>query len=428
MATTVAPETSTARPRNQERAIGLWLLACGAMVLVMAVIGAITRLTESGLSIMEWAPVTGALPPLSEAEWNRVFALYRQIPEYTELNAGMSLAAFKTIFWWEYIHRLWGRLIGVVFLVPFLWFLWRGWVKRPLVPRFVAIFLLGGLQGALGWYMVASGFAERTDVSQYRLVAHLSAAMAIYAYLLWVAMGLIVPAPTPSADPRARHLRAGLAVLGGLVALTLASGGFVAGLDAGLVYNTFPLMDGDLVPEGYAMLAPWPRNLFENVAAVQFNHRLLAVTTVALTGGLWLWGRRLDLAPGARRGLDLVLAMAALQLSLGIATLLLVVPVWLAPIHQAGAFVLLALVLWAMANTRAARERAEARPGPASGSGQTGRGRRPAAADQAGPGGRRAARGPECPPAGAESDRATFEQSLRAFNEGEPDAPSKETF
>jgi len=184
MATTVAPETSTARPRNQERAIGLWLLACGAMVLVMAVIGAITRLTESGLSIMEWAPVTGALPPLSEAEWNRVFALYRQIPEYTELNAGMSLAAFKTIFWWEYIHRLWGRLIGVVFLVPFLWFLWRGWVKRPLVPRFVAIFLLGGLQGALGWYMVASGFAERTDVSQYRLVAHLSAAMAIYAYLL----------------------------------------------------------------------------------------------------------------------------------------------------------------------------------------------------------------------------------------------------
>lgn len=354
MATTVAPETSTARPRNQERAIGLWLLACGAMVLVMAVIGAITRLTESGLSIMEWAPVTGALPPLSEAEWNRVFALYRQIPEYTELNAGMSLAAFKTIFWWEYIHRLWGRLIGVVFLVPFLWFLWRGWVKRPLVPRFVAIFLLGGLQGALGWYMVASGFAERTDVSQYRLVAHLSAAMAIYAYLLWVAMGLIVPAPTPSADPRARHLRAGLAVLGGLVALTLASGGFVAGLDAGLVYNTFPLMDGDLVPEGYAMLAPWPRNLFENVAAVQFNHRLLAVTTVALTGGLWLWGRRLDLAPGARRGLDLVLAMAALQLSLGIATLLLVVPVWLAPIHQAGAFVLLALVLWAMANTRPA--------------------------------------------------------------------------
>jgi len=167
-------------------------------------------------------------------------------------------------------------------------------------------------------------------------------------------MGLIVPAPTPSADPRARHLRAGLAVLGGLVALTLASGGFVAGLDAGLVYNTFPLMDGDLVPEGYAMLAPWPRNLFENVAAVQFNHRLLAVTTVALTGGLWLWGRRLDLAPGARRGLDLVLAMAALQLSLGIATLLLVVPVWLAPIHQAGAFVLLALVLWAMANTRPA--------------------------------------------------------------------------
>ncbi|MFQ5467596.1 MAG: COX15/CtaA family protein [Kiloniellaceae bacterium] len=354
MATAIVPEAPRTRTHDPERTIGIWLLVCSAMVLVMAVIGAITRLTESGLSIMEWAPITGTLPPLSEAEWNRVFALYRQIPEFTELNADMNLAEFKTIFWWEYIHRLWGRLIGVVFLVPFLWFLWRGWVRRALVPRFVIIFLLGGLQGALGWYMVASGFADITDVSQYRLVAHLTAAMAIYAYMLWVAIGLIVPAPAPSADPRAPRLRIGLAVLGALVALTLASGGFVAGLNAGLTYNTFPLVDGDWVPDGYAMLAPWPRNLFENVAAVQFNHRLLAVATAALTVALWLWGRRLDLAPGARRGLDLMLAVAALQVGLGIATLLLVVPVWLASLHQAGAFVLLALVLWAMGNTRAA--------------------------------------------------------------------------
>jgi cytochrome c oxidase assembly protein subunit 15 len=335
-----------------DRAIGLWLLACCAMIFAMAVIGAITRLTESGLSIMEWAPVTGALPPLSAAEWERVFALYRRIPEYREWGADMSLAEFKTIFWWEYVHRLWGRLIGVVFLVPFLWFLLRRRLRPGLAPHLIAMFVLGVLQGALGWFMVASGFAERTDVSQYRLVAHLGAAVAIYIYILWIALGLLAPRPEPS--PGAAGLRASLVALVALVLIAMASGGFVAGLNAGLVYNTFPLMDGALVPDGYGLLQPWTLNRFENEIAVQFNHRALALATAALAVFAWLRSRRLSLSPRARGACALVLAMVALQFGLGVATLVLVVPVWLAALHQAGALALVTLTLWAVHQVRPA--------------------------------------------------------------------------
>jgi cytochrome c oxidase assembly protein subunit 15 len=345
-----APEASA-----DDRAIAVWLFICCAMIFAMAVIGAITRLTESGLSIMEWAPVTGALPPLSTAEWERVFAIYRQIPEYTELNRDMTLAEFKTIFWWEYVHRLWGRAIGVVFLVPFLWFLLRGRIRRALAPHLVVMFLLGGLQGALGWYMVASGFAERTDVSQYRLVAHLGAAVAIYLYILWVALGLLLPKLEASPDPRARSLRRLLVALTALALATLASGGFVAGTNAGLVYNSFPLMDGEWVPSGYGLMEPWVLNLFENEIAVQFNHRLLAVMTVGLACALWLWSRRLELSARARQACELVLAMAVLQFGLGVATLLMVVPVRLAALHQAGALGLVTLALWAVFVLRPAR-------------------------------------------------------------------------
>jgi cytochrome c oxidase assembly protein subunit 15 len=342
--TAAAPRT---RARS-DRAVGLWLLICAAMILLMAVIGAITRLTESGLSIMEWAPVSGALPPLSDGEWQRVFALYQQIPEYQQINRGMSLAEFKKIFWWEYIHRLWGRLIGVVFAAPFLWFWLRRRLRRELVPHLAVMFLLGGLQGALGWYMVASGFATRTDVSQYRLVAHLGAAVAIYAYVLWVAFGLLLPNPEPSTDRQTGRLRRLMAGLASLVALTMAAGGFVAGLDAGFIYNTFPLMDGRVVPEDYGALRPWILNLFENVAAVQFDHRVLAVLTAAAALGLWLYARRLHLAPRARAAVTLVLAGTAGQFALGVAALVLVVPVWLGALHQAGAMILLALTLLAL--------------------------------------------------------------------------------
>jgi len=222
------------------------------------------------------------------------------------------------------------------------------------VPHLVALFALGGLQGLMGWYMVASGFAERTDVSQYRLTAHLALAVLIYGYLLKVAFTQLRPEPETSADPRTGALRGNLGGFLALTALTIVSGAFVAGLNAGFTYNTFPLMDGDLVPAGYGDLRPWTLNLFENVAAVQFNHRLLAVLTVAAAAGLWLWSRRLALAPGAARAMALLLAMALLQLALGISALLLAVPVWLGALHQGGALLLLGLGLWALHQLRRA--------------------------------------------------------------------------
>jgi len=347
-ADTARPRTADplAAPHPGDRAVGLWLLAVAAMIFAMAVIGAVTRLTESGLSIMEWAPVSGVLPPLSQAEWERLFALYKTIPEYQQLNAGMSLAEFKEIFWWEWLHRLWGRLIGAVFLGGFLLLLWRRRIRRDLTGHLAAMFALGGLQGLLGWYMVASGFADRVDVSQYRLAAHLGLALAIYAYVLWIALRLLAPAPALSAD--AHGLRRGLWGFAGLVALTILAGALVAGLNAGLSYNTYPLMDGRLVPDSYLIRQPWWINVFETPAAVQFNHRMLAQLAVAAALGLWLWSRRAALAATARRAFDL-LALAALgQLALGVWTLLWVVPVWLGALHQAGAILVLSLTVWAL--------------------------------------------------------------------------------
>lgn len=339
---------SLSKPDPDDLAVAIWLLITATMIFVMALIGAITRLTESGLSIMEWAPVAGILPPFSATEWERVFALYRQIPEYSEFNQGMTLEEFKTIYWWEYVHRLWGRLIGVFFLGGYLWLYFKGKIRRELLPHLLAMFVLGGLQGVLGWIMVASGFAERTDVSQYRLVAHLLAALVIYAYVVWVAAGLLRPHPRPSADPRWRALKGRLAVFGILVLITIASGGFVAGLDAGYIYNTFPTMDGVWVPADYAEIEPFYLNLFENIATVQFNHRLLAILTLVLALLLWAWGRRLSLAPEATAALDIVACAAVIQVALGILTLLLVVPIWIAVLHQAGALALLTAVIWAL--------------------------------------------------------------------------------
>lgn len=341
-------------PSRDDRAVGLWLLVCCAMIFAMAVIGAVTRLTESGLSIMEWAPVSGALPPLSEAEWQRVFALYRQIPQYQEINRGMSLDEFREIFWLEYVHRLWGRLIGVVFLVPFLWFWLRRRLRPGLAPHLWGIFALGGLQGLMGWYMVASGFAERTEVSQYRLVAHLLLACAIYVYALMVALRLLAPAGPSDGDGQIAKLRLGLIGLTVLLVVTIASGGFVAGLNAGFIYNSFPLMDGRLAPADYGALRPWSANLFENVAAVQFNHRVLAIATLVGALVLWVVSRSTPMTAPARRMMALLAVVAALQVALGISALLLVVPVWLGALHQAGALTLLTVAIWALHSLRRA--------------------------------------------------------------------------
>jgi cytochrome c oxidase assembly protein subunit 15 len=333
------------RAAPAERAIALWLLACCGMILLMVVIGGITRLTESGLSITEWQPVVGVLPPLDAAQWTAEFERYRQIPQYRAIHPDMTLGEFKWIFFWEYLHRLWGRLIGVVFAVPFLWFLLRGRIPRRLAPRLVGLFVLGGLQGLLGWWMVKSGLADRIEVSQYRLAAHLAAAVLIYAAMLWVALDLLWPAPLPASGRRQRALARGVTLALGLAFVTLVAGAFVAGLRAGYIYNTFPLMGGQFVPGEYGALLPWWRNWFENPAAAQFDHRLLAEATWAVVAALWLWSLRLRLAARARMALHALFAMASLQLALGVATLLLVVPLPVAVLHQAGAILLLTALL-----------------------------------------------------------------------------------
>ena len=325
-----------------QRALGIWLLVCCGMILAMVMVGGVTRLTGSGLSMVEWRPLVGAVPPLSEAEWHRTFELYRQGPEYRTVNPGMDLAGFKRIFWWEYVHRLWGRLIAVVFAVPFLWFLVRRRIPRGATPKLLAMLLLGGLQGVLGWAMVKSGLVDRPEVSHYRLTAHLGLAVAIYGYILWVALGFLRgPASTPAPGPRTLA-----GALAALVFVTLLSGGLVAGLDAGLAYNTFPLMDGRLLPEGMLALAPAWRNPFDNVAMVQFEHRLLGLSTAALVAVFWFRLRLTGGPPPARLLAHAMLAMAAVQVALGVATLLHSVPVALAVPHQAGAVVLFSLALW----------------------------------------------------------------------------------
>jgi cytochrome c oxidase assembly protein subunit 15 len=331
-----------ARAHASQTAIALWLFACCAMIFLMVVLGGITRLTMSGLSITEWQPLSGVIPPLTHAEWMAEFARYQAIPQYHALPSGMTLAQFKWIFFWEYLHRLWGRLIGLVYALPFFYFLMRRRLPKRLMPPLFGILVLGGAQGALGWYMVESGLVHRVTVSQYRLVAHLALALLIYAAILWVALG-IVRGPARAA-PAPGWRRAAEAILA-LVAVTIAAGGFTAGLHAGLVYNTFPLMDGRLVPAGYARLHPFLRNWFENVAAVQFDHRLLAMATLSAIALVFAAGMRAQLPRPARTALRVLFAAALVQVALGISTLLLVVPIPLAVAHQAGAVLLLSAAI-----------------------------------------------------------------------------------
>jgi len=351
---------TAARPAVAERAVGVWLLALAGMVLVQVMLGAITRLTGSGLSIMEWRPIMGAIPPLNEAEWQRVFGLYQRIAEYKLINAGMTLDAFKSIFWWEYLHRLWGRLIGVAFLAPFLWFWLRGHLRgRQMgvswVGRLIAIFALGGLQGLMGWVMVASGFADRTDVSQYRLVLHLLLALAIYAALLWCALDALYPARVRMEPPMHQILwRHGWAMTA-IITLEIALGGFVAGLHGGLVYNNFPMMGDHLIAPDLFSHSPWWMNFFENPVTAQFMHRLAAGFVAIALISLVVRARRADLGRDAKRRFYYLPFGLLGQAMLGIATLMLVVPLPLAVAHQAGAFILFALGLYALHGLRRAR-------------------------------------------------------------------------
>ena len=321
-------------PAKERRAVAAWLLACCVLVFAMVVVGGVTRLTHSGLSIVEWQPLVGTIPPLTESAWEQTFARYRETPEFRLVNHDMTLEAFKGIFWWEYFHRLLGRLIGVAFFVPFAVFLARRRIDFALAGRLFAIFLLGGLQGALGWYMVKSGLVDDPRVSQFRLTAHLGLALVIFAAMLWVALGLLLPRATGIRPA----LRRGSAALAGLVLAMALSGGMVAGIRAGFAYNTFPLMNGSWIAPEILMLEPWYLNFGYNMATVQFVHRALALVLALAAPLAWFAVRRDPAAtPAVRWAAHALLVALAIQIALGIATLLLAVPVSLAAAHQAGA-------------------------------------------------------------------------------------------
>lgn len=348
---TLAAHKTPARPQaSASVAVRWWLFAVAVLVIAMVTIGGATRLTGSGLSITEWKPIMGAVPPLSAADWHEAFEKYKQIPQYHQVNKGMSLEAFKSIFWWEWGHRFLARLVGVAFLVPFLAFLALGRIRRSLVPRMVGLFTLGGLQGAIGWYMVASGLSERVSVSQYRLALHLGLAFVILGALIWTALSL--DDDGDEARPASPLWGSGVLLLG-LSFLQVELGALVAGMKAGLTYNTWPLMDGRFIPNGLFVMTPWYVNPFENATAVQFNHRIVAyVLTLAV--GVHLW-RLLRAGPTpAQRLSGLVLvALTVAQVLLGIWTLLAVVPLSLGLLHQFGAAVLFCAVVWHLHALRA---------------------------------------------------------------------------
>ncbi len=310
-----------------------WLFFVAFLIFCMVIVGGATRLTDSGLSITEWQPLLGAIPPLTEADWLAALEKYRQIPEYKLINKGMSLDEFKFIYWWEWAHRFLGRFIGMAFFLPFAYFAATGALTLKMALRCAVLLVLGGLQGALGWYMVSSGLVDRVDVSQYRLVAHLTLATVIFAAILWVAFGLDGRRRAPGDG------RDGMALLlTGLVILQVAAGGFVAGLDAGMGYNTWPLMDGEIVPKGLLVMEPAWRNMFENAMTVQFNHRVLAYVIVVAAAGYAYVVQTREAA--------LIVAAVLLQVVFGIWTLLWQVPLWLGLVHQGGALIVLTAALW----------------------------------------------------------------------------------
>jgi cytochrome c oxidase assembly protein subunit 15 len=325
---------------NPNRPLGIWLAVWAGMLFVLILIGGATRLTESGLSITEWQPVAGVIPPLTQSQWNEEFSRYKAIPQYQAIHAGMTVDQFKTIFLWEYTHRLWARLVGIAFLVPLLWFLFRGMVPRNVRGRLWLLLILLGAQGALGWFMVSSGLSGRIEVSQYRLAAHFSAALLIYGATVWLAADFLVD-PHAIGHANEPRLRRWAGTLTGFAVVTAIAGAFVAGLRGGHVFNTWPLMGGRVVPPGYAMLSPWIRNPFENPGAAQFDHRCLAYLTVISVVLFWVMARRHQLGRHQRIALGLFAAAAVGQVCLGIATLLLIVPIPLGIAHQGGAIVLI---------------------------------------------------------------------------------------
>jgi len=353
-----AATSTTAREAVEVRAVRVWLYFVAALVVAMIIVGGATRLTDSGLSITEWQPLLGAIPPLTEADWHSAFAKYQQIPQYQLVNKGMSLDEFKFIYWWEWGHRFLGRFIGVAFAVPFLAFWLRGRLPKGTVPKLTGILALGALQGFVGWFMVKSGLVDRIDVSPYRLALHLILALVILSAIVWMALTLgearekiRLRTVTPG------QKRLAIAVVG-LVLLQSLLGAFVAGHNAGLTYNTWPLMDGKFIPDGLGTLSPWWINIFENITTIQFNHRMVAYLLAVVAAIQLIWTAKSADGEALVRSAGLLTLGVFAQAALGIWTLIEVVPLWLGLAHQAGAAVVLILALrHAHAVTRAAAPR-----------------------------------------------------------------------
>ena len=326
---------------QSRRAVGFWLLGIAAIILGMITVGGLTRITGSGLSITEWDLIVGVLPPLSDAQWHEAFAKYQRIPQYLHENAGMSLEAFKGIFWWEWAHRLLGRLLGVLFLVPFVWFAFVGAIRQNEWPRMVLLFVLGGLQGFAGWWMVESGLETRVSVSQYRLAIHLGVALILLVAILWTVLEYLrLP------ERVSRRLPKFASAIAAMVYLQMLLGALVAGLHAGLIYNTWPSMDGRAFPEGAFDISPWWRNVFDNSGLAQFDHRIGAYIVVLSVFALWWRERGAKLQGLARRSGNALLHLTLFQIVLGIATLLLQAPEFLAAAHQLTAALLLCTAVW----------------------------------------------------------------------------------
>lgn len=323
------------------RSVQIWLYAVAALVLLMVAVGGATRLTDSGLSITSWKPIAGMVPPLSLASWQAEFDAYKLIPEYAQVNLGMTLAQFKGIFWWEWGHRFLGRLIGMAFALPLIFFIVTRQISPKLIPQLVVLFFLGGFQGALGWWMVSSGLSERIDVSQYRLAAHLCAAALLFAALLWVARGIGAQKPAQNEMLKTSWL---VPLIWWLTLLQLVAGAFVAGLHAGLLYNTWPLMEGRIIPKGMMSQQPVWKNLFENTLTVQFDHRLIAYTLAAAVLAHYLTNRHHNTPKYARVWARLLAKLVFVQIVLGVSTLIFLVPIPLALAHQ-----VLALLIFGVA-------------------------------------------------------------------------------
>jgi cytochrome c oxidase assembly protein subunit 15 len=336
--------SGTAATADPDFAVRVWLWFVAALVFAMIVVGGATRLTDSGLSITEWKPILGAIPPLSDADWHEVFAKYREIPEYHLVNKGMSLEDFKGIFWWEWSHRFLGRFIGVAFAVPFLFFWVTGRLRQGFAKKLSVVLALGAVQGAIGWYMVSSGLVDRVDVSQYRLALHLSVAFLIFAALIWLILSLS-PSLPPAATKGQRVLAGHLA---GFVFVQVVLGAFVAGLKAGLAYNTWPDMNGDLIPPGLFAHTPWWANFFESITLTQFNHRLMAYVVLAFAVVNLVLLVRMAADRRIVTSAAILLAAIVAQAAIGIWTLLAAVPLHLGLAHQGGAAIVFALAtyLW----------------------------------------------------------------------------------